>query len=146
MLAPRERWKKGTWGCSVGVGRGFPGRVWSDAQKVSEYRGSPCPEGPSPGVACLLQLASFSCRSDFSHLLGWTWLFFFFLWPHCEACKILVPGPGIECGPQEWKPGILVNKTLLRVPQTTRRSNQSILKEINPDCSLEGLMLKLPIF
>ena len=32
---------------------------------------------------------------------------------------------------------------LLRVPQTTRRSNQSILKEISPEYSLEGLMLKL---
>ena len=34
-------------------------------------------------------------------------------------------------------------RSLLRVPWTTRRSNQSILKEINPGCSLEGLMLKL---
>ena len=33
----------------------------------------------------------------------------------------------------------------LRVPWTTRRSNQSILKEINPEYSLEGLMLKLKI-
>ena len=32
---------------------------------------------------------------------------------------------------------------LLRVPWTARRSNQSILKEISPECSLEGLMLKL---
>ena len=32
---------------------------------------------------------------------------------------------------------------LLRVPWTARRSNQSILKEISPGCSLEGLMLKL---
>ena len=32
---------------------------------------------------------------------------------------------------------------LLRVPWTARRSNQSILKEIHPECSLEGLMLKL---
>ena len=31
----------------------------------------------------------------------------------------------------------------MRVPWTTRRSNQSILKEISPGCSLEGLMLKL---
>ena len=31
----------------------------------------------------------------------------------------------------------------LRVPWTARRSNQSILKEISPECSLEGLMLKL---
>ena len=35
---------------------------------------------------------------------------------------------------------------LLRVPWTERRSYQSILKEISPGCSLEGLMLKLPRF
>ena len=34
---------------------------------------------------------------------------------------------------------------LLKVPWTARRSNQSILKEINPECSLEGLMLKLKL-
>ena len=34
-------------------------------------------------------------------------------------------------------------RRLLRVPWTERRSNQSILKEISPGCSLEGLMLKL---
>ena len=34
----------------------------------------------------------------------------------------------------------------MRVPWTARRSNQSILKEINPECSLEGLMLKLQYF
>ena len=34
----------------------------------------------------------------------------------------------------------------LRVPWTVRRSNQSILKEINPEYSLEGLMLKLQYF
>ena len=34
----------------------------------------------------------------------------------------------------------------LRVPWTTRRSNQSILKEINPEYSLEGLMIKLQYF
>ena len=36
-------------------------------------------------------------------------------------------------------------RRLLRVPCTTRRSNQSILKEISPECSLEGLMLKLKL-
>ena len=36
-------------------------------------------------------------------------------------------------------------RRLLRVPWTARRSNQSILKEINPDYSLEGLMLKLKL-
>ena len=36
-------------------------------------------------------------------------------------------------------------RKLLRVPWTTKRSNQSILKEISPGCSLEGLMLKLKL-
>ena len=36
-------------------------------------------------------------------------------------------------------------RRLLRVPWTVRRSNQSILKEINPKYSLEGLMLKLKL-
>ena len=36
-------------------------------------------------------------------------------------------------------------RRLLRVPSTVRRSNQSILKEISPGCSLEGLMLKLKL-
>ena len=37
-------------------------------------------------------------------------------------------------------------RRLLRVPWTARRSNQSILKEVSPECSLEGLMLKLQHF
>ena len=36
-------------------------------------------------------------------------------------------------------------RRLLRVPWTARRSNQLILKEINPKCSLEGLMFKLKL-
>ena len=36
-------------------------------------------------------------------------------------------------------------RRLLRVPWTARRSNQSILKEISPECSLKGLMLKLKL-
>ena len=36
-------------------------------------------------------------------------------------------------------------RKLLRVPWTARRSNQSILKEISPGCSLEGMMLKLKL-
>ena len=36
-------------------------------------------------------------------------------------------------------------RRLLRVPCTARRSNQSILKEISPGCSLEGLMMKLKL-
>ena len=37
-------------------------------------------------------------------------------------------------------------RRLLRVHWTARRSNQSILKEVSPECSLEGLMLKLQYF
>ena len=36
-------------------------------------------------------------------------------------------------------------RRLFRVPWTARRSNQSILKEISPECSLQGLMLKLKL-
>ena len=36
-------------------------------------------------------------------------------------------------------------RRLLKVPWTTRRSNQSILEEISPECSLEGMMLKLKL-
>ena len=39
----------------------------------------------------------------------------------------------------------MVLKSLLRVPGTARRSNQSILKDISPGCSLEGLMLRLKL-
>ena len=43
------------------------------------------------------------------------------------------------------QPGKWCWRKLLRVPWTARRSNQSILKEISPRCSLEGLMLKLKL-
>ena len=36
-------------------------------------------------------------------------------------------------------------RSLLRVPWTAKRSNQSVLKGINPKCALEGLMLKLKL-
>ena len=39
-----------------------------------------------------------------------------------------------------------IREVSLRVPWTERRSNQSILKENSPECSLEGLMLKLQYF
>ena len=38
-----------------------------------------------------------------------------------------------------------VKRRLLRIPWIARRSNQSILKEISPGCSLEGMMLKLKL-
>ena len=40
---------------------------------------------------------------------------------------------------------MLAPQQLLRVPWTARRSNQSILKEISPGCSFEGMMLKLKL-
>ena len=47
--------------------------------------------------------------------------------------------------PKNWCFWTVVLEKLLRVPWTARRSNQSILKEISPGCSLEGLMLKLEL-
>ena len=49
---------------------------------------------------------------------------------------------------EHWRIGtfeLLCWRRLLRVPWTASRSNQSILKEISPECSLEGLMLKLKL-
>ena len=47
--------------------------------------------------------------------------------------------------PKNWCFWIVALEKTLRVPSTARRSNQSILKEISPRCSLEGLMLKLKL-
>ena len=46
---------------------------------------------------------------------------------------------------KNWCFGIVVLERFLRAPWTARSSNQSILKEISPECSLEGLMLKLKL-
>ena len=51
-----------------------------------------------------------------------------------------------ECwAPKNWCFELWCWRRLLRVPWTARRSSQSILKEISPECSLEGLMLKLKL-
>ena len=47
--------------------------------------------------------------------------------------------------PQDWWFELWYWRRLLRVPQTARRSNQPILKEISPEYSLKGLMLKLKL-
>ena len=47
--------------------------------------------------------------------------------------------------PKNWAFELWCWRRLLRVPLTARRSNQCILKEISPGCSLEGLMLKLKL-
>ena len=48
--------------------------------------------------------------------------------------------------PKNWCFRTVMSEKTLRVPWTARRSNQSILKEISPEYSLEGMMLKLPTF
>ena len=64
--------------------------------------------------------------------------------------------PVVMCGCESWTIkkaehqridafGLWCWRWLLRVPWTARRSNQSILKEISPGCSLEGLMLKMKL-
>ena len=58
----------------------------------------------------------------------------------CESWTIKKPEHGRIDGFELW-----CWRRLLRVPWTARRSNQSILKEIIPGCSLEGLMLKLKL-
>ena len=50
-----------------------------------------------------------------------------------------------SCVPKNWWFWTVVWRRLLRVPWTAGRSNQSILKEISPEYSLEGLMLKLKL-
>ena len=53
--------------------------------------------------------------------------------------------PVFMCGCESWTIELWCWRRLLGVPSTARRSNQSILKEISPGCSLEGLMLKLKL-
>ena len=58
----------------------------------------------------------------------------------CESWTIKKAEPGRIDAFELW-----CWRRLLRVPWTARRSHQSILKEISPGCSLEGLMLKLKL-
>ena len=58
----------------------------------------------------------------------------------CESCTIKKAGHWRIDAFELW-----CWRRLLRVPWTARRSNQSILKEISPGCSLEGLILKLKL-
>ena len=58
----------------------------------------------------------------------------------CEICTIKKAEPQRIDAFELW-----FKRTLLRVPWTARRSNQSILKEISPEYSLEELMLKLKL-
>ena len=79
-----------------------------------------------------------------------------FIWPYLKLAisKNITGLPGKQCSIHLPSPTIRLNwnmlhtwccRRLLRVPWTARRSNQSILKEISPGCSLEGLILKLKL-
>ena len=76
--------------------------------------------------------------------------------PIKEKCIIAMGFPVVMCGCESWTIKKAEHRKidafelwywrrLLRVPWTARRSNQSILKEISPEYSLEGLMLKLKL-
>ena len=73
-----------------------------------------------------------------------------------KVCLVKAVFPVVMCGCESWTvkkaEGRRIDalelwcwRRLLRVPWTARRSSQSILKEINPGCALEGLMLKLKL-
>ena len=70
---------------------------------------------------------------DFS-LYTVQWLLYLSVWNYTESWA-----------QKNWCCELWCWRRLLRVPRTARRSNQSILKEISPGCSLEGLMLKLKL-
>ena len=97
------------------------------------------------------------------HPRRWVFSFFGHTMQHVRSW---FPDQGLNLGPLQCKCGVLTTGLpgksqsfaflhdafelwcwwrLLRVPWTARRSNQTILKEISPDCSLEGLMLKLKL-
>ena len=56
-----------------------------------------------------------------------------------------LPSMGSHRVGHDWSNLAVAARRLLRVPWTSRRFNQSILKEISPECSLEGMMLKLKL-
>ena len=87
-------------------------------------------------------LMSFSLPEQSIHKTGrFTYSFYFNFWTHYEDDKAMKKA---EC--QRFDASELWYwRRLLRVPWTTRRSNQSILKEISPEYPLEGLMLKLKL-
>ena len=63
----------------------------------------------------------------------------------CESWTVKKVGRWRKLSAKNWCFWTVVLKRLLRVPGTARRSNKSILREISPGCSLEGLMLKLKL-
>ena len=101
----------------------------------------------------LIKLYYTKALSDQALSLDLDWILIFWR-PRIPASFVVHQQPFIMYGCESWTikkaecPRIDVFelwywRRLLRVPWTARRSNQSILKEISPECSLEGLRLKL---
>ena len=82
---------------------------------------------PYRTFSMLLLFGCYKCHCENSWMSVYVGMFLFYLYTH------------LTLGENPWR------RILLRVPWTARRSNQSILKEINPKYSLEGLMLKLKL-
>ena len=93
------------------------GKLWPSRQHIKKQRHYFANKGPS------------SQGYDFSSGHVWMWEL------DCKESWV----------PKNWWFELWCWRRLLRVPWTTRRSNQPILKEISPGCSLEGLMLRLKL-
>ena len=92
---------------------------------------------PSPSPSHPSRLSQSPCLSFLSYTANSHWLYIFYIW-YCKfPCYSLL----ISRGTDAFK--LWCWRRLLRAPWIARRSNQSILKEINPEYSLEGLRLKL---
>ena len=91
-----------------------------------------------PGV--LQFMGSQRVRHDWGTELNWTESRLWFFSSHVWMWELNYKESWV---PKNWCFWTVGWRRLFRVPWTARRSNQSILKEISPECSLEGLILKL---
>ena len=94
--------------------------------------------GSLTGLGVFAPWGEHLCNGDYPHIFGWPIQSIPVVMYGCESWTIKKPGHGRIDAFELW-----CWRRLWRAPWTARRSNQSILKEISPGCSLEGLMLKL---
>ena len=122
--------------------------IWVPSEWPSHtFEGQPISRGTVIGTVIPMtvlkpnQLISFSFPNTLSNLMSTNYCYVFPVVMYgCESWTIKKS--------ESWKIDafeLWCWRRLLRVPWTARRSNQSILKEISPDYSLEGLMLKLKL-
>ena len=110
------------------------------AQSGALQTQEPCRHAPKTSTTTTQ--ATLVSETVLHHIVWWDWEG---KWEPGNLLQMQILGP--HARPTESKlgsgPSYLCWRKLLRVPWTARRSNQSILKEISPEYSLEGLMLKL---